>query len=76
MGWAFGTNGRDEKYNILAAESEGKRPPLRRPTRRWKDNIRMDLREMMREHVDWIHLPQDRMQWRTLVNTVTNLRVP
>jgi len=26
--------------------------------------------------VDWIQLAQDRIQWRTLVNTVMNLRVP
>jgi hypothetical protein len=32
-------------YKILVGKSEGKRP-LRRPGRRWKDNIRMDLREI------------------------------
>jgi len=26
--------------------------------------------------VDWIYLAQDRVQWRTLVNTVMKLRVP
>jgi len=35
----------------------------------------MDLREMGSEVVNWIHLTQDRDQWRTLVNTVMNLRV-
>jgi len=28
------------------------------------------------EDVDWIKLAQDRVQWRTLVNTIMNLRVP
>jgi hypothetical protein len=36
----------------------------------------MDLREIGREDVDWIHLAQDRNQWRAVVNTVMNLLVP
>jgi len=41
-----------------------------------EDNIRMDLREMGWEGVDWMHLAQDRVQRRIPVNTVMNLRVP
>jgi hypothetical protein len=40
------------------------------------DNIKIDLREIGWDGVDWIDLAQDREQWRTLVNTVMNLRVP
>jgi hypothetical protein len=36
----------------------------------------MDLREIGWDGVDWIELAQDRDQWRALVNTVMNLRVP
>jgi hypothetical protein len=54
---------------------EGKRP-LGRPRRRWVNNIKMDLGEIEWEGVDWIELPQDRHQWKALVNTVMNLRVP
>jgi hypothetical protein len=36
----------------------------------------MDLREIGWDGVDWIDLAQDRDQWRTLVSTVMNLRVP
>jgi hypothetical protein len=55
---------------------EGKRP-LGRPKRKWMDNIKMDLREIgWNNDVDWIELAQDRDQWRALVNTVMNLRVP
>jgi ribosome biogenesis protein Nip4 len=54
---------------------EGKRP-LRRPRRRWEDNIKVDLQEMGCGVVDWIELCQDRNRWRVLVNAVMNLRVP
>jgi len=37
--------------------------PLGRPRCRWEDNIRMDLRNIGWEGVDWIHLAQDRDQW-------------
>jgi len=49
--------------------------PLGRPRSRWEDNIKMDLEEVGWEGVDWIHLAQDRDQWRDLVNTVMNLRL-
>jgi hypothetical protein len=46
---------------------EGKRP-LRRPRRRWVDNIKMDLREIGWDGIYGIELAQDRDQWRALVN--------
>jgi hypothetical protein len=61
-------------YRILVGMPGGKRP-LGRPRRRWVDNIKMDLREMGWDSVDWIDLAQDRDQCRALVNTVMNLRV-
>jgi hypothetical protein len=62
-------------YRVLVGRPEGKRP-LGRPRRRWEDNIKMDLREIGIERVNWIRLAQDRVQWRAFVNTVMNLRVP
>jgi hypothetical protein len=62
-------------YRILVGKPEGKRP-LGRPRRRWVDDIKMDLREIGPEAMNWIDLAEDRDQWRTLVNTVMNLRVP
>jgi hypothetical protein len=43
--------------------------PLGRPRPRWEDSIRMDLREIGWEGVDWIHLAQDRDKWLAVVNT-------
>jgi hypothetical protein len=62
-------------YNILVGRPEGRRP-LGKPRRRSEDNIKMDLREIWFEDVDWINLAQNRDRWRTLVNTAMNLRVP
>jgi hypothetical protein len=50
--------------------------PLGRPILRWEDNIKMVLREIGWGAMNWIDLAQDRDQWRALVNTVINLRVP
>ena len=59
----------------LGGEPEGK-SPLRRPRRRWVDNISMDLQEVRYGYMDWIGLAQDRDRWRTFVSAVMNLRVP
>jgi hypothetical protein len=60
---------------ILVGKPEGRRP-LGRPRRKWVDHIQMDLREIGRDGADWMDMAQDRDQWRALVNTVLNLRVP
>jgi hypothetical protein len=62
-------------YRILVGKPEGKRP-LGRPRRRWVDNMKMDLREIRWDGIDWIDVAQDRDQRRALVNTAMNLRVP
>jgi transcription termination factor 2 len=49
-------------YRVLVGRSEGKRP-LGRPRRRWKYNIKMDLREIEIDGANWIRLAQDRVQW-------------
>jgi hypothetical protein len=46
------------------------------PRRRWVGNIKIDLREIGWDGVDRIDMAQDRNQWRPLVYTVLNLRVP
>ena len=62
-------------YRVLVGKPDGKRP-LGRPSRRWVDNIRMDLQEVGCGFVDWIGLARDRDRWRTLVSAVMNLRAP
>jgi hypothetical protein len=48
----------------MVGKAEGRRP------------LRMDLREIGWDGVDWINVAQGRDQWRALVNTLLNLRVP
>jgi hypothetical protein len=46
---------------------KGKRS-LGRLRRKWADNIKINLREIGCDDMDWIDLAQDRDQWRALVN--------
>ena len=72
MGGACCTYGGRERGSQGSGEKpEGKRP-LRRPRRRWEDNIKMDLQEVGGGCDDWMELAQDRDRWRALVNAVMN----
>jgi hypothetical protein len=76
VGGTCGTHGEGRGvYRVLVGRPEGKRP-LERPRRRWEDNIKTDLRKIGIDGANWIQLAQDRIQWRTFVNTVMNLLVP
>jgi hypothetical protein len=57
-------------YRILAGKPEG------RPSCRWEDNIKVDLKEIRWDGMDGIHQAQGRDQWRALVNTIRKCRVP
>jgi hypothetical protein len=52
-------------YRILVGKPEGNKP-LRRTRRRWLDNIKMDLRKIGWDSVNWIDVAQDRDLWRLL----------
>jgi hypothetical protein len=65
----------ENAYKMLVKKPEEKRP-LARHSRRREDNIKMRLRKIGFEAMDWIHLDQDRDRWRALVNTAMNHLVP
>ena len=63
MGGACSRYGeRRSVYRVLVPKPEGKRP-LGRPRRRWEDNIKTDLQEVVFGDMDWIKLAQDRGRW-------------
>ena len=62
-------------YEVLVSKTGGKKP-LGIPRRRWEDNIKMAPQKVGCGGMDWIELAQNRDRWRTLVNAVTNFRVP
>jgi hypothetical protein len=73
-GYVVRMGNKRNQYRMLVGKPEGKRP-LGRPRRSWVDNIKIDLRQIGWDSMDWIDLALDRDQWRALVNTVMNLRV-
>jgi hypothetical protein len=78
MRWARHVARLREKRNecrILVGKTEFKRP-LGRPRRRRVNNIKMDLREIGWDGMDWIDLAQDSDQWKAFVNKLMNFRVP
>jgi hypothetical protein len=56
----------------LVGKPEGKRS-LGRADHRWDGNIRTGIRELGFVGVDWMHVAQERDQWRALVNAVMNI---
>ena len=58
-------------FKTLTGKPTGKRP-LGRPMRRWEDNIRMDLEEIIINAGNWVDSAQDRNYWRALVNEALN----
>jgi hypothetical protein len=83
MGWAghLARMGEGRNlYSVLVGKPEGK-SPLERLSHRWENGVKLDLREIgwcgvgWGGDVEWIHLAQDRDNWRTVVNAVMSFRV-
>ena len=62
-------------FKILTGKPTRKRS-LGRPISRWKENIRMDVKEIRITMRNWVDSAKDRTYWRALVNAELNLRVP
>jgi hypothetical protein len=69
------TGRRKMPVGILVGKPEGERPRERLKRRREYD-IKMDLKEIGWQGVDWIDLAQDRDKWWAFVNMVMKLLVP
>jgi hypothetical protein len=75
MGGACSADGEGRGvFRVLVGKPEGKRPQGRL-RRRWNNNIKMGLQEVVCGGMEWIELAQDRDRWRARVNAVMNLRV-
>jgi hypothetical protein len=62
--------GKTRSVNKMLVGKPAEKRPLGRPRRRWEDNSNMGLWEIRWEDVYWIHLAQDRDQWRAFVNMI------
>jgi hypothetical protein len=57
-GHVANTGGRGDAHRIFMGKTEGNRP-----RRRWEYNIKMDLKEISLQNVDWTDIAQDRGNW-------------
>jgi hypothetical protein len=62
-------------FRVLVKKPEGKKP-LWRPSRKWKNYIKMVLQEVECGHIKWIELAQERYKLRALVTAVMNFLIP
>jgi hypothetical protein len=77
MRWAIyvARMGEGRKVYRVSVEKSEEKSLVEKPRHRWEVGIRVDLREIDWEGVEWIHLAQNTDRWRAVVNAVMNLRV-
>jgi hypothetical protein len=56
-------------------EKPDRETPLAIPRNRWENYIKMDIRVIGWEGIDWTDLVQDRDRWRAPVRTIIKLRL-
>ena len=61
-------------FKILTGKPTGKRL-LGRPRHRWKDNIKINLKQIGMITRIWVDWGQDRDYWRATLNAAVNLLV-
>jgi hypothetical protein len=76
MDGACGMYGGEERFIQGFGGKLKRKRRLGRCRCRWKDDIKVNLKEVGWEIVDWIDLAHDRDKWQTLMNVVMNLWVP
>jgi hypothetical protein len=69
-----GNVARGGKEKCIKETSKGGRP-LGRARYIWKDIIKINFKEMLREGVKWINLTEDKDQWQALVYAVIKGRI-
>ena len=74
VGHAAQVGEKKNAYSILVKKPEEKKS-VGRTMHMWKDNIKVDLKGIRWDSMDWIHLAQDRDQWQAVMNIVMNLWV-
>jgi hypothetical protein len=65
--------GEERGVHRVWVEKPAAKSPMGRPSRRWEDNIKMDLQAVGGGCGDWSEVAQDRDRWRALVSTVKKL---
>jgi hypothetical protein len=68
--------GEDRGLHRVLVEKPEEKTPLGRPRRRWENNIKIDLQEVVGSRGELMELAQDRDRWRVIVGTVRDFRVP
>jgi hypothetical protein len=75
MGQVCSSNGDGRSVRRILVGKDGGKRLLKRPRRRWEDNIKMHIQKVGCGDVEWIEVAQGRDIWRALVNAVMNIRV-